>query len=35
MIKNFSLVGDHFLYPHDLTVGFGGDTVKKKLDSSH
>ena len=26
-----SLVGDHFLYSHDLSVCFRGDTDKRKL----
>ena len=26
-----SLVGDHFLYSHDLSVCFMGDTDKRKL----
>ena len=26
-----SVVGDHFLYSHDLNVCFGGDTDREKL----
>ena len=30
-----SLVGDHFLYSHDLNVSFMGDIEKEKLDAGH